>query len=779
MSRAYSYRLWSLFLLGLVTFHLGWADDKFIVTDTWGSFGSNPGQFNLPFGLLTDPNLPPSLYVADALNNRVQVLDSSGNVTRIIKGRVLMPPNPADLAQWNGNLFVTDNGANAVEIFKESDGSEVGIIVPGVTANSGSPFQNPIGIAFDNLGALYVVDQFNYRVEKFNPTTGQLLTNWGSPCKLGVPNGTTLLPGGGSNNCVTPAGGSLGDGQFALPAGMAFAISDSTFQPMLLVVDEGNTRVEAFDTNGNFLFQFGSFGSGNGQFSDTGEIAVEWHCAPGWPRSACRSLIFVSDVGGRVEVFDTSGNFVTKFGLPAQPGGATPGTFQIPVGIAVPVNFPLDQMIYVADRGTNTIQRFVPMPDQDNDGILDVIDTDPTHISNDFSDGANNTGTIVDRGGQMGLAEFVVSEDISHKGIYNGNIRITTDPLGGPSPVVIKACGLQYFLSVNAGSSTLLKCGSATATVEVGKASVRFIGSDGMTVTSDLTAGQSLKLDPSASSATALAGTVQVYVNGTPFTLTAGQELAFPPVAGISITAPANGANLTDFDLKLFVTPNRGHSGHAELTPRVTVVPRSTISTDVTVSYSNTGGVANGTITLKEGGTVIGSSALTGARGTGVSTIPVNLHAGLHHITGFLTLTNSTGSSTASTTPVDVSVSDSFSVVDALKFDVAGATDVDYVEHLKYSIFQGDKRITEGELGASAASFTSLAVTVNSGQTLCLKERIHLKFHPSSLATVDVSATIGGRSHTESVSIQTYPWWHCPKWKIDEVPSGPCSRTHE
>ena len=90
-----------------------------------------------------------------------------------------------------------------------------------------------MGAAFDNLGALYVVDQFNYRVEKFDATTGQLLTKWGSACILSLPNGIALA-GGVTNACSTPSGGSLGDGQFGEPGFIAFAISDSTFQPMLL-----------------------------------------------------------------------------------------------------------------------------------------------------------------------------------------------------------------------------------------------------------------------------------------------------------------------------------------------------------------------------------------------------------------------------------------------------------------------------------------------------------------------------------------------------------------
>lgn len=60
-----------------------------------------------------------------------------------------------------------------------------------------------------------------------------------------------------------------GDGQFSTPKGLAFDASDR-----LYVCDSGNDRVQVFDTSGTFLGKFGSSGSGSGQLDNPSGIHV-------------------------------------------------------------------------------------------------------------------------------------------------------------------------------------------------------------------------------------------------------------------------------------------------------------------------------------------------------------------------------------------------------------------------------------------------------------------------------------------------------------------------
>jgi len=41
------------------------------------------------------------------------------------------------------------------------------------------------------------------------------------------------------------------------------------------VADSGNNRVQKFDSNGNFISKFGTYGTGDGQFINPVDIAVD------------------------------------------------------------------------------------------------------------------------------------------------------------------------------------------------------------------------------------------------------------------------------------------------------------------------------------------------------------------------------------------------------------------------------------------------------------------------------------------------------------------------
>ena len=75
----------------------------------------------------------------------------------------------------------------------------------------------------------------------------------------------------------------------------------------IVVCDRNNFRVQIFDSSGEFLFAFGNKGSGNGEF-------------PGGPLSVAVSndgRFFVTDWNGRtLQMFDAKGKFVKRLRLP-------------------------------------------------------------------------------------------------------------------------------------------------------------------------------------------------------------------------------------------------------------------------------------------------------------------------------------------------------------------------------------------------------------------------------------------------------------------------------
>jgi DNA-binding beta-propeller fold protein YncE len=103
--------------------------------------------------------------------------------------------------------------------------------------------------------------------------------------------------------------------------------------------------VEEFSTAGAFIAQFGSSGTGNGQFHGLGGIASD----------PTTGDLYVSDThDNRVQVFSSAGAFITGFGS----GGSGNGQFSGPRGVAVNSS----GTAYLADTANNRVQEWVGGP---------------------------------------------------------------------------------------------------------------------------------------------------------------------------------------------------------------------------------------------------------------------------------------------------------------------------------------------------------------------------------------------------------------------------------
>jgi DNA-binding beta-propeller fold protein YncE len=106
------------------------------------------------------------------------------------------------------------------------------------------------------------------------------------------------------------------------------------------VADAFNARVQKFDASGAYLGQWGSSGTGNGQFTWAWSIATD-----------SAGNVYVGDRARRdVQKFTSTGAFLTKWGG----FGTGDGQFQSPEGIAV------DAVgdVYVADDANHRVQKF-------------------------------------------------------------------------------------------------------------------------------------------------------------------------------------------------------------------------------------------------------------------------------------------------------------------------------------------------------------------------------------------------------------------------------------
>jgi tripartite motif-containing protein 71 len=148
-----------------------------------------------------------------------------------------------------------------------------------------------------------------------------------------------------------------GDGQFSLPNGIAVDGSGNVF-----VLDD--VQVQKFTNNGTFLTRWGSLGTGAGQLDSAQGIAVDGS-----------GNVFVTErFADRVSKFDNTGTFLLTFGWGVKDGamafeictsgcqggyggGGTPngdGELNLPLGIAVDGS----GNVFVVDNGNSRIQEF-------------------------------------------------------------------------------------------------------------------------------------------------------------------------------------------------------------------------------------------------------------------------------------------------------------------------------------------------------------------------------------------------------------------------------------
>jgi outer membrane protein assembly factor BamB len=130
-------------------------------------------------------------------------------------------------------------------------------------------------------GDVWVASSFDNQYWIFRPD-GTFVESWGTP-------------GSGPGQLALTTHDMNPDGVGAL----AFAPDGSFY-----IADNGNYRVERFDARRRFVASWGSFGTGQGQFTSPKGIATDG------------KTVYVADDRGDVQAFDTNGHFVRSFPIP-------------------------------------------------------------------------------------------------------------------------------------------------------------------------------------------------------------------------------------------------------------------------------------------------------------------------------------------------------------------------------------------------------------------------------------------------------------------------------
>ena len=208
---------------------------------SFGSFGSGHGQFSTPIGMAVDDG--GNILVVGRSNDRIQKFTSDGKfITAVGKegNKPLEFSYPFGIAihPLNKKVYVPDSHRiqilNPDLTFSSSFGS---------CGSDNGQFQNPLDVAFDSTGNVYVADVNNHRIQVFT-AEGEYVRQFG---KYGS-----------------------GDGELGAPSGIAIDTDD-----LVYVTEFSNNHISVFTCEGEFLTSFGSQGSGPGQLNGPRGVAVD------------------------------------------------------------------------------------------------------------------------------------------------------------------------------------------------------------------------------------------------------------------------------------------------------------------------------------------------------------------------------------------------------------------------------------------------------------------------------------------------------------------------
>jgi len=134
---------------------------------TNGSSGTTNGAFNAPFDVAVTPD-GGTISVSDSGNNRIQQFDANGNFT------VSFGSSGSDVGQFNmpkgltydsaGTLYIVDSGNNRIVLAQD-----FGVVsVTGTSGTALAQLGGPVNISIGERG-VYVADTGNNRIQGFSP----------------------------------------------------------------------------------------------------------------------------------------------------------------------------------------------------------------------------------------------------------------------------------------------------------------------------------------------------------------------------------------------------------------------------------------------------------------------------------------------------------------------------------------------------------------------------------------------------------------------------------
>lgn len=334
----------------------------------FGEAGNQQGQFQAAIGLAIDP-VSRNIVVSDS-HGRVQIFDANGGFRSYFGGQGATTAGPG--ADW-ANRF-------------PGDGTGDGLFIGRADAIAIDPINHNI----------VVVDELGDRVMIFN-SAGQFQSVFGS---LGS------APGQFSFDYIYPTGVAI----------------DPTSEN-IVVADNGNSRVQIFNSAGVYLSQFGTLLNQNSQFSgEPSGVAID---------PVSHNIVVADLLDACLQIFNSDGVYLSRFGT----YGSGNGQFDEPLAVAID---PVSRNIVVTDRGSvNSASAY---------GInqrVQIFDSTGVFLSQfGGAGGGNGQFGAVGYSGPLGIAIDPVSHNIlvtdnSPDNLVQSRVEIFALPAGATTTTVV------------------------------------------------------------------------------------------------------------------------------------------------------------------------------------------------------------------------------------------------------------------------------------------------------------------------------------------------------